>query len=214
MSLVVERVAASNRNEAIAFLSKYEASSIFLLGNLNEHGPNLGSHPNSGNFKLVRQMGKVVAVFCLAHRGVILAESELGAPVFRMIASSCLKEKIPIRALIGDWRFSAPFWQYLKEQKIIKKELRCSKEVNYTLPIDQWKGKGMEGARNLEMKNFSEWRRLQREYAIEESVPQDLNEVEIQGQFAERGRSSHPSGECLWVLSSYRSGSSIRRPII
>ena len=55
MKLKLEKLTDSNQEEAISFLSKHENTSVFLLGNLNEHGPNLGLHVNSGNFKLIRK---------------------------------------------------------------------------------------------------------------------------------------------------------------
>ena len=89
MKLQLEKFTDSNQEEALSFLSRYENTSVFLLGNFNEHGPNLGIHVNSGNFKLIRNEGKIVCVFCMTRRGNLLVQSELIHPTFELIIENC-----------------------------------------------------------------------------------------------------------------------------
>lgn len=132
----VEKLTDLDQKKANAFLSKYENTSVFLLGNLDEHGPSLTSHANSGNFKLLCRGEEVIGIFCLTKRGNLLVQSELIQPVFELITKSCQEEDIKIRGVIGDWTFAKDFWQYLKAHKMIQKEIFYSKEINYTLSLD------------------------------------------------------------------------------
>jgi len=53
MGIVIEKICGANIVEARSYLSSHEETTQFLLNNLREHGPELTSHSNSGNFKLV-----------------------------------------------------------------------------------------------------------------------------------------------------------------
>lgn len=183
MPIEIEKFNALNQNEVISFLSKYENTSIFLLGNLSEHGPVLGMHANSGNLKLLRQDGKIICVFCLTRRGNLLVQSELTSPVFGLIVASCKEESLPLRGVIGDWKFSKDFWQYLKDQKIIKKENFYSKEINYTLNLDTLDIANTKEAKFLEVGDYLKWKALRMDYLLELNLPNDLTNEEMHEQF-------------------------------
>ncbi len=186
MKFSLEKLTSSNLEDTISFLSKHENTSVFLLGNLNEHGPNLGPHVNSGNFKVIRKDDKIICVFCLTRRGNLLVESELVEPVFELIIASCKEGSNSIRGVIGNWRFAKDFWQHLKDQGVIKKETFYSKEINYTLSIDNWQDFASKEARYLEAKDFQQWEALRLNYLIEQNVPQDLSKDEMHQQFLEK----------------------------
>jgi ribosomal protein S18 acetylase RimI-like enzyme len=179
----VEKITSANQEEALSFLSRHENTAVFLLGNFHEHGPLLGPHVNSGNFKLIRQDG-VICVFCLTRRGNLLVQSEL--PVFEPILASCQEEPIKIRGVIGDWEFANSFWQYLKEREIIKKETFYGKEINYALVLDHVEA--TKEARLLEAKDYQQWKKLILDYTKEQTLPQDLSAEEMQQQFLEKCR--------------------------
>lgn len=195
MKLKLEKVTGTNQEEALSFLSKHENTSIFLLGNFNEHGPNLGLHVNSGNFKLIRHEDKIICVFCLTRRGNLLVQSELVQPTFELIIASCKEESNRIQGLIGDWKFAKDFWQHLKDCEIIKKENFYSKEINYTLSLDYWQNFATKEARFLEIKDFQKWKILRLAYLAEQKLPQDLSEIEMHQQFLE-----NCSKEMIWGL--------------
>ncbi len=183
MKLQLEKFTDSNQEEALSFLSKHENTSVFLLGNFNEHGPDLGPHVNSGNFKLLRDENKIVCVFCLTRRGNLLVQSEVIHPAFEFIVASCKEESNKIRGIIGDWTFAKDFWQYLKDCGIIKKETFYSKEINYTLSLDSWRNSATKEARYLEAKDFQQWKVLRLDYLIEQKLPKDISEDEMHEQF-------------------------------
>ncbi len=186
MNIKIEKITADNQNEALSFLSKYENTAVFLLGNLEEYGPNLGSHINSGNFKLIRENEKIVCVFCLTRNGNLLIQSELFDPLFESVLSSCQEEASRIQGIIGDWAFAFQFWEYLKKQNIITKEIFYSKEVNYTLSLDTWKGFSAKEARCLENKDYEQWKALRLDYLKELNIPEGLSDEERHDQFIER----------------------------
>lgn len=72
----VESVNKDTLLEVETYLTAHEETSQFLMNNLTEHGPSLTDHSNSGNFKLIRDNGKIVAVFCLTRRGNVIIQSD------------------------------------------------------------------------------------------------------------------------------------------
>lgn len=186
MKLRLEKLTGSNQEDAISFLSKDENTAVFLLGNLNEYGPNLGLHVNSGNFKLIRKEDDIICVFCLTRRGNLLVQSELIQPTFELIVAGCKEESNWIRGVIGDWKFAKDFWQYLKDQEIIKKETFSSKEINYALLLDDWQCSATKEARYLKAEDFQQWKALRLDYLLEQKLPHDLSEEEMHRQFLEK----------------------------
>jgi len=59
---MIRHVTDSDLEHVRAFLESHVDSSLFLLSTLTSMGPRLGSHPNSGNFRLVEESGKVVEI--------------------------------------------------------------------------------------------------------------------------------------------------------
>lgn len=190
-----EKISLSNLNEVLSFLSRYEDTAIFLLGNLNEHGPSVTEHLNSGNFKLIKQDGKIVCVFCLIRRGNLLVQSELLDPLFETILESCSEEPFAIRGLLGDWEFAKDFWEFLKDRNVIKKETFYSKEINYSLNLNEWQKPAINNVRLLSAEDYDTWKPLRLAYMAEQNLPSDLYEKELHEQFIEKCRQS-----MLWGL--------------
>lgn len=183
--LKVEKITAQNQRESVNFLSQYENTAVFLLGNLHEHGPDLTAHANSGNFKLIRQNRKIICVFCLTRGGNLLVQSELISPVFEHIIASCKEEPSMIHGVVGEWDFAKDFWQFLKERKIITKETFYGKEINYALDLDDWQSASTQ-ARLLEPNDYQKWRTCITDYLLEQGLPENLSEGEKYEQFIEK----------------------------
>src|SRR5437870_2278050 len=116
----VEHFSETSRQECLDFLRLHENYSLFLLGNLEAQGDKLSDAPNSGNFKLIRSSGKVVAVFCLTRRGNLLATAATSErALLEQILNACTTEAIPIKGLLGEWNFCSVLWKLLKEKMII-----------------------------------------------------------------------------------------------
>ena len=92
----IEKWNSQNAGPATEFLKAQYATSMFLLGNLADQGPNLADHPNSGNFKVLSFENEVVGVFCLTRRGNILLSAKTGIDFNEIILAECVAERIPI----------------------------------------------------------------------------------------------------------------------
>jgi GNAT superfamily N-acetyltransferase len=195
MNLTVEKMTPSNQPEALAFLTRYEETAVFLLGNLHEHGPDLSPHVNSGNFKTLRSNGTIMGVFCLTRRGNLLVQSEVLEPAFEPILEHCKQEPMPLRGIIGDWNFAHVFWQYLLDKKIIRKEVYYSKEINYSLLLDHRACQGDAKARSLEPGDYAAWKVLRINYLIEQKLPHDISDEEMWAEYLGRCKKS-----MLWGL--------------
>jgi RimJ/RimL family protein N-acetyltransferase len=182
----VEKVSAENQERMIAFLKDHDDYSLFLLGNFENYGANLGEAPYSGNYKLICTDDVVVAVFCLTKKGSLLIQSIIKEPIFDCVLAACLEEKTPITGLVGDWEFCHVFWQFLKEKKIIQTETFSSKEILYQanlsniLPIPQL------NVRLLGTNDYAQWKPLRLDYLSEEGFPNDLSDKQLLELFIDK----------------------------
>jgi len=183
----VYSISSSDEEDAISFLEHEKDFSFFLLGNLKAHGLKISEEPNSGNFKLIRDSsGQIVAVFCLARRGNLLVQSTVYEPIFDLIVEACSQEPVPLKGVLGDWNFAAPFWNYLKSKEIIHKELYCAKEVLYRLELSKLSVKPQKSVRILTDVDFPEWQKLRLDYLSEMGLPNDLSDIEMRSQFLQK----------------------------
>ncbi len=179
----IEKVCENNRDGMIAFLKRHEDYSLFILGNFEAHGFNMGQAPNSGNFQLIRRLEDIVGVFCLTKRGTLLVQSDLQSPVFNVIAESCAEESVPLNGVIGEWSFCSKFWEFLKEIHKIQRETFAVKEVLYHLDLADAHYQKEERVRLLNSSDYPEWRILNHEYITEQKLPSELGEEELHRQF-------------------------------
>lgn len=186
----IERITNNNLETVLKFLNKYEDSAVFLIGNLERMGPDKGESKFSGNFKMVLDEDRIIAVFCLTKGGTLLIQSEVLEPLFNLILQSSEEEKIPIKGLIGEWSFGSLFWEYLKSISVIKKENYCSKEINYTLDLKEWKGKPSQKARALSQEDYQDWKVLRLDYLKEQGLPLSLSENEMVYEYDNKVRNS------------------------
>ncbi|CDR34460.1 GNAT family N-acetyltransferase [Criblamydia sequanensis] len=186
----IERITNNNQETALKFLNKYEDSAVFLIGNLERMGPDIGESQFSGNFKMVLDEDKIIAVFCLTKGGTLLVQSEVVDPLFKLILKSCEEEKIPIKGLIGEWAFGSLFWEHLKSIGVIKKENYFCKEVNYTLNLKEWKGHPSLKARALSLEDYQDWKLLRMDYLEEQGLPTSLSEKERVYEYGNKVKNS------------------------
>jgi len=71
---MIRNVETDDLERVRGFLEAHVDTSLFLLSNLAIFGPRLTDHGNSGNYRLVEEAGRVVAVFCLTRRGNLLVQ--------------------------------------------------------------------------------------------------------------------------------------------
>src|ERR1700739_2037455 len=86
-----------------SFLEAPLDTSLFLLSNLAIFGPRLTDHPNSGNYKLVEEAGRIVAVFSLTRRGNLLVQAAGSAGLAESILESCEGETLEVCGVAGEW---------------------------------------------------------------------------------------------------------------
>ncbi|MCB1107935.1 MAG: GNAT family N-acetyltransferase [Chlamydiia bacterium] len=180
-------------DEIQSFLKKHEDYSLFLLSNLFRYGPKRGASPFSGNYHVVREGGKIVAVFSLTNKGGMLIYSEKGEEVFEEVLEKCLGEKIPIWGVFGHWEFCYPFWEFLKEKGVVQGESLHEKDILYSLE-DFSLGKKEEGVRFLEDSDYIPWKECRESYDTELGLS-PLKEEELRENFIEK-----VNDRCIWGL--------------
>lgn len=195
MSLSVEPVTPLTAPEMVQFLKKEEHFSLFLLGNYLNYGLTLTEAPYSGNFKIVRQSKEIVAVFCLTKVGTLILYCSLKEPLFAPILAACQCEKMALKGLVGNWEFCHPFWQWLKDKKIIQKDVSFSKEILYTCDLIQKElPSPKHPVRLLLEKDYPTWLPLRVAYIQEEGFPSNLSEKQMHVQFSEKVKSQSTWG--------------------
>ena len=127
----------------VAFLKKHDAFTMFMLGNFEAHGPVMTEAPNSGNFKLVRQGSDLVAVFCLARRGTLLVQSEVGEELFPCYFGVGRGEPVAIKGTAGEWTVCKGFWDFLMREGVIMSVRRlprrrfCTSSTRLRAPLQK-----------------------------------------------------------------------------
>jgi hypothetical protein len=173
--------------EARAFLMEREDFSLFLLGNLEAHGPKLTTAPNSGNFKLIRADGQITAVFSLTRRGNLVVQSSLSEDwILEKILDACQEEGLPILGLLGEWHFCQRLWNLFKKKEIIHNESFISKEILYTVDLGKQSLSENRHVRLLTPVDYQQWKPLRIEYLKEEGLPNDLSEQQLHELFLEK----------------------------
>jgi len=191
MSLIVEEIGEKNRTEANRYLAAHEETSQFLINNMREHGPRLAQHPNSGNFRLIRDGEDVTAVFCLARRGnlIVQADSDYSQVVLRF----CKADPVKLKGFIGEWESVAPIWKRFKTENPHYKPIYESKEIVYTYELreDDKNLKHDPRVRFLSRSDFRQWLQHSYHYMKELSVPDDLTDGQKQSIFEQQARDKH-----------------------
>ncbi|MCB1149767.1 MAG: GNAT family N-acetyltransferase [Chlamydiia bacterium] len=185
--VTVEFLEDSILAEARAFLKKKEDFSLFLLGNLEAHGTKLTKARNSGNFKLIRVDGQIIAVFSLTKRGVLIVQSSSSEDwILDKILDACLDEGIPILGLLGEWHFCKRLWNLFKKKEIILKETLISKEILYAVDVSNQGLSHNRHVRFLTPTDYQQWKPLRIEYLKEEGLPNDLSDQQLHELFLEK----------------------------
>ncbi len=179
MQYQIEPINDSNKFEMLEFLKQHENYTLFLLGNFENYGFNLSQAPYSGNFKLIRSHDEIVGVFSLTKKGSLLIETTARDSIFEMVLKSCLEESISLTGLVGNWEFCNPFWNFLKNKKVIQTEIFNSKEILYSVDLSNVSSLPQPNVRLLTEADYLQWKPLRLDYLIEEGVPNDLSDEQL-----------------------------------
>lgn len=171
-------------SEAIAFLKPYEESSQFLINNLREFGPRVTEDQYSGNFKVVKANGKIVAVFMLARGGNLYAQADSPGCAAAII-ESCLTENFPIKGFLGSWNILFPLYEYFVSIRPDFAPGYYSKEILYrlTLENDSSQMKHHPNVRLLEAADFEIWLPLRTAYLEELGLASQLGSNVMKERF-------------------------------
>lgn len=179
MQYHIETVNDFNKIEMLKFLKQHENYTLFLLGNFENYGFKLSQAPYSGNFKLIRSHDEIVGVFSLTKKGSLLIETKERDSIFEIVLKSCLEESISLTGLVGNWEFCNPFWNFLKNKKVIQTETFNSKEILYSVDTSNISILPQPNVRLLIEDDYLQWKPLRLDYLIEEGVPNDLSDEQL-----------------------------------
>lgn len=188
--ITIENVQDNSKNELITFLRKHSDYTLFLLGNLQEHGPFLAKAPNSANFKIIRKDTYIFAAFCLCRRGTLLLFTQDLEATLPLILEECRREilenQLELNGVIGEWFQVKPLWNYLKEENWIQKDTYVSKEILYTINLKDASYTPQTNVRLLSLHDYAKWRPLNEAYLKEMALPSVLSEEEEFQEYARR----------------------------
>ena len=169
---------------ALDFLCTHYSTSMFLLGNIAEQGPVLTDHPNSGNFKVLRDGNTVVGVLSLTRRGNLLVTATPSDETLPLILKACQEESVPLKAIIGGWEISSALWDYAQKHGALSTSSRTSKQFLYRMdqiPV----GETQPNVRFLNPPDFEQYLPLRRAYETEEGIRSDLTVDQLRRTFTE-----------------------------
>jgi predicted GNAT family acetyltransferase len=176
-----------------SFLEAHVETSLFLLSNLAIFGPRLTDHGNSGNYRLIEEAGRLVAVFCLTRRGNLLVQAAGRADLAESILESCEAETIEVCGVAGEWPTAAALWDLLRADPRFEPTLG-SKDVLYRLPLEDGSDRTRMTlpagvvARALDASDFQQWERLNTAYCAELNLPLPAVDDAHEAEFVRRTR--------------------------
>ncbi len=185
--MTVSMLCDGDLNQGMSFLEAHEETSQFLINNLKTHGPAETSHHNSGNFKVIKEKGKILGVYCLTKRGNLLAQFAAGVNP-DIVIESCKEENYPIKGFIGDWSSVSPVLNRFKEINGSFKPSYESKEILYKYDLKRNDSSLVHDQRVRLLKNsdFLIWNPLSLAYLKELGLKDDLSEAQRKMDFDER----------------------------
>jgi predicted GNAT family acetyltransferase len=188
---MIRHVTDSDLEHVRAFLESHVDTSLFLLSTLNALGPRLGSHLNSGNFRLLEEDGRIVAVCCLTRRGNLLVQAGGRTDLAGQIFQACETDPIEIRGVVGEWPTAAALWELLRADPGFE-TTHALKDVLYRLLLED---SGVVApsepinVRMLDSNDFVPWERLNSAYFAELSLPLQATLEQRRNDFIMRVRS-------------------------
>ena len=188
---MIRLVATEDLERVRAVLEAHVETSLFLLSNLAIFGPRLMDHWNSGNYRLIEEAGRVVAVFCLTRRGTLLAQAAGRAELAEPIMEACESESIEISGIAGEWPTAVALWELLRADPRFEPGL-ASRDVLYRLalpgrPATRRLPAG-SAVRPLDAGDFERWERLNTAYCAELNLPLPVVDAAHEAEFARRAR--------------------------
>lgn len=186
---MIRAVADADLDAVRSFLEAHVDTSLFLLGNLVCLGPRLGEDPRSGNFKLVEEEGRIVAVFCLTRRGNLLVQAGGRTELAGDILAACRMEPMDVCGAIGEAPTAEAVWRLLRKDPGFV-PLTDSREVLYALeplPGPETLSPAVT-ARSLVPADFDAWQPLNTAFCVELDLPREESPATQRALFEKRAR--------------------------
>ena len=188
---LIHHVTDADLERVRAFLEAHAETSLFLLSNLALLGPRLGDHPNSGNYQLLEERGRVAAVFCLTRGGNLLVQAAGRAELAWPILKACEAQPIAVRGVIGEWPTANALWRLLCADPRFQ-PLHSVKDVLYRLSLsaarlDRDAGRELH-ARALDAQDFDQWEPLNTAYLAELDLPAQAAHAQRKAAFVSGAR--------------------------
>ena len=190
---MIRNVETDDLERVRSFLEAHVETSLFLLSNLAVFGPRLTDHGNSGNYRLVEEAGRLVAIFCLTRRGNLLVQAAGRADLAESILESCEAETIEVCGVAGEWPTAAALWDLLRADPRFEPTLG-SRDVLYRRLLEGGPDHTLmtlpEGVvtRALDGSDFQQWERLNTAYCAELNLPLPAVDDAHEAEFVRRTR--------------------------
>jgi ribosomal protein S18 acetylase RimI-like enzyme len=185
---MIRHVTDTDLERVRAFLESHVDMSLFLLSTLASLGPRLGSHLNSGNFRLIEDGGKVAAVFCLTRRGNLLVQAGGRTDLAERIFEDIEAEPMEVRGIVGEWPAAEALWKLLRADprfepthalKDVLYRLMLKETARPPLGVPSLTARSPAGepanesltVRALDAADFAQWEQLNSAYFAELSLP-------------------------------------------
>lgn len=191
----IEPVGSNNLSEVERFLTDHAETCMFLASNLANHGPTLGEHPSSGDFKCVRKGAELVGVFCLARRGNLLVELAGRSEGVPAVLENCRRGPVRVRGVLGEWAIASAIWDELVGSRAVV-ETYASRELLLNLELSEVHYRPETNARQLKAEDYEQWAQLNGDYFREEGLPINLSDDQRRRQFVDAASAGHWWG--LW----------------
>jgi ribosomal protein S18 acetylase RimI-like enzyme len=190
---MIRDVGTEDLERVRGFLEAHVETSLFLLSNLALFGARLGEHWNSGNFRLVEEGGRVVAVFCLTRRGNLLVQAGGRADLASSILAACEAEPVEVCGVAGEWSTARGLWDLLRRDPRFEPG-QGAKDVLYRLGLVGQTRTAHPAlphgltVRALGAHDFEQWERLNTAYLAELELPLPVVDEAHEAEFARRAR--------------------------
>jgi predicted GNAT family acetyltransferase len=190
---MIRRVDIEDLERVRGFLEAHIETSLFLLSNLAIYGPHLGESWFSGNYHLVEQDGRIIAVFCLTRRGNLLVQAGGRTDLADAILETCESEPIEVCGVVGEWAVAEVLWGLLLADPRFEPS-QGSKDVLYSVSLAHMvrtpataRPAGLT-VRALDPSDFEQWERLNTAYLAELNLPLPAIDEAHEAEFARRTR--------------------------
>lgn len=193
VQVMIRRVGIEDLERVRGFLEAHVETSLFLLSNLAIFGPHLGDSWFSGNYHLVEEDGRIVAVFSLTRRGNLLVQAGGRTDLAESILETCESEPVEVCGVAGEWAVAAALWDLLLADPRFEPS-QGSKDVLYRASLAHMsRACAVEPpagliVRALDPSDFDQWERLNTAYLAELHMPLPAADEAHEAEFARRTR--------------------------